>query len=148
MRCGAAQLLLPRRARLDQEVLGRCCARAQLIRKGLHRQTLLDTLETFRYKLLERRSAMTTRADSEADGAGAPLPELYVRVTVADASDDTAAATAAVAAAAEMEWEGEILRLALEEGGVRPPTLLVAVWDKDFMTGEPPLASPAGQLES
>ena len=78
----------------------------------------------------------------EADGAGAPLPELYVRVTVSDASDDTAAAaTAAVAAAAEMEWEGDVVRLALEEGGARPPTLLVAVWDKDWQTGEPPLAS-------
>ena len=82
----------------------------------------------------------------EADGAGAPLPELYVRVTVAEASDDTAAATAAAPAAAAMEWEGEVLRLALEEGGARPPTLLVSLWDKDFMTGEPPLASLELQL--
>jgi len=71
------------------------------------------------------------------DAAGAPLGAPYVRVRVLGVEEESAAATpAAAAAAAELEWEGELLRLPLEEGGPRPARLLVELWDRDWQAGE------------
>ena len=86
----------------------------------------------------------------EVDAAGAPLGAPYVRVVVLGVEEESAAATpAAAAAAAELAWEGEVLRLPLEEGGPRPAKLRVELWDADWQAGEDgggPLATAEVEL--
>ena len=86
----------------------------------------------------------------EVDASGAPLGAPYLRVVVLDVQEEAAAATPAAAApAAELAWEGELLRLPLEEGGPRPARLRVELWDADWQAGEDgpgPLATAEVEL--
>ena len=86
----------------------------------------------------------------EVDASGAPLGAPYLRVVVLDVQEEAAAATLAAAApAAELAWEGELLRLPLEEGGPRPARLRVELWDADWQAGEDgpgPLATAEVEL--